>query len=70
MPDMLDLSAARARLDSFAAHTGTEAPTALLAPDGLPAPDCLAYCLREGLPLEWLFYGDARRLLDAYRQTH
>ncbi|MEM9497599.1 MAG: hypothetical protein AAGA28_06745 [Pseudomonadota bacterium] len=58
---------ARYRLEEFSGLTGTVSPTRLLDDNGAPTTELLAYCKAEALNLDWLFCGDARPLLLAYR---
>lgn len=46
------------RLAAFAKATETQAPSKLLAEDGAPSKEMLAYCKATGCSLDWVFCGD------------
>ncbi|MDF0603456.1 hypothetical protein P1J78_22245 [Psychromarinibacter sp. C21-152] len=65
-----DMAATRERLEQFAEWTGTEAPATILDDEGAPTQELLAYARNEELCLDWLFLGDVRPLVQAYRRRH
>jgi hypothetical protein len=56
-PDALE------RLAQFVEWTGTVAPSRLLDGDGAPSIALLAFCIHQGLSMDWLFRGDVRGLV-------
>ncbi|MEM7073633.1 MAG: hypothetical protein AAF484_01020 [Pseudomonadota bacterium] len=60
---------ARYRLEEFSGLTGTASPSRLLDDNGAPTTELLAFCKVEALNLDWLFCGDSRPLLLAYRRA-
>ncbi|MDF2140810.1 hypothetical protein [Paenirhodobacter sp. CAU 1674] len=55
------------RLATFAAATGTTAPECLtegVGEDRTFSDELLMYCLRTGLSLDWLWFGEGETLAD------
>lgn len=59
----IDMTSAEARLHHYADTVGTEPPARLVAEDGSPSPELLAFCKRYGASLDWIILGDVRALI-------
>lgn len=67
--DGYDKIAAEARMQFYADTVGVEPPKRLLSEDGAPASELLDFCLKYGASLDWIFFGDLRRMIHISYQV-
>lgn len=64
-PEQDDRQEASDRVAYFAGVLSKKPPASLLADDGAPSPELLAFCKDTGMSLDWVFTGDLKPMVLA-----